>query len=312
MDYGLLLAAVVLLAASEAHAQTVNRIVAVVNEEVITEQDIRRHLAALVEKGALDPSDEADLGELQRAVLRHLIEQRLILQEAKRTSASVTQDDVTERLDAFRSRFGSEEAFRRSLAETALSLAQLQQQIREQLMIQRVIDASVRAGIVVSPQEIAQALAAHPELARPGERRRASHLLIRVTDERSEEAARALIEELSRRLRQGEEFSQVAAQYADDAQEQTEGEMGWVARGQLLPELDQALFSLKVGECSLPIQTRLGFHLLRVEEERDASALSLIEANRAVYEQLYQQKFERAMAHWLDGLKRRAYIELVP
>ncbi len=86
--------------------------------------------------------------------------------------------------------------------------------------------------------------------------------------------------------------------------------MGWVAQGELLPELDTALFGLTVGDTSAPIQTRLGFHLVKVEERRPASSLSLTEANRSVYQQLYQQKFQVAFAQWLGELKKKAYIEI--
>ena len=87
--------------------------------------------------------------------------------------------------------------------------------------------------------------------------------------------------------------------------------MGWVAQGELMPELDAALFSLKPGEYSRPIQTHLGFHLVKVEERRTAESLSVAEANRSVYQRLYQQKFQDAFGRWLAQLKRRAYIEIV-
>jgi parvulin-like peptidyl-prolyl isomerase len=86
--------------------------------------------------------------------------------------------------------------------------------------------------------------------------------------------------------------------------------MEWVAQGELLPELDAALFSLPVGTVSEPIQTRLGFHLVKIEERRTASDLSPTDANRAVFQQLYQQKFEAAMRYWLSELQRHAYIEI--
>ena len=87
--------------------------------------------------------------------------------------------------------------------------------------------------------------------------------------------------------------------------------MGWVAAGELLAELDAAAFHLKVGELSEPIRTSLGFHLLKIEERRAASSLPLTEANNAVSQRLYQQKFRAAFERWLGGLKQRAYIEVI-
>ena len=208
-----------------------------------------------------------------------------------------------------RERYGSEEAYRRSLAESGLTEGALKERIREQMMVQQLIDAKVRSTITVSPQEVARAIGAHPELAKPGDRVRASHLLVRVDERRSEEQARVLIEDIRRQLLEGAGFSTFAARYGQAGEEGTS--MGWVAQGELMPELDAALFSLAPGEISAPIKTRLGFHLVKVEERRSATSLSLTDANRSVQHQLYQQKFLAAMTRWLEELKQKAYIEIL-
>ena len=303
--------ALVCCSVTRAWAATVNRVLAVVNEDVITEADITSHVQALLEDEDGQAPDEPGSMEMHQAVLRRLIEQRLMLQEAKRSGTSVGPDEVSRRVEEIRKRFASEEEFRRSLAESDLSEEQLKEQIRDQLAIQAIIDAKVRSTITVSPQEVAQALERHPELAKSGDRVRASHILTRVGEHRSEEQARALIEDLHRQLSGGAEFSALAKRYSEDPHAQEGGVMGWVAQGELLPELDAALFHLAPGELSGPIQTRLGFHLVKAEERRTATDLSITEANRSISQRLYQQKFEQAFARWLNGLKHRAYIEIV-
>ncbi|MBI1992535.1 MAG: peptidylprolyl isomerase [Candidatus Omnitrophica bacterium] len=300
-----------LFTVSEARAETVNRILAIVNEDVITEADVASQAQALLDDEEGGTPSETLSPEMRHAALRRLIEQRLILQEAKRSGISVSGDQVLEHLKEIRGRFESEEAFRASLAESGLSEEQLKENLRDQLMTRQLIDREVRAAVKVSPQEVARAVAEHPELAKSGDRVRASHILIRVSPNASEEKARDLVEDLHRQLSAGADFSTLAKRYSEDPHREEGGAMGWVAQGELLPELDAALFSLKAGELSLPIQTRLGFHLLKVEERRNASSLTVLEANRAVYQQLYQQKFQQAFTRWLGALMRRAYIEIV-
>ncbi len=295
----------------EAWAATVNRILVVVNEDIITEADVTSHVTALLEDQHGPAPDEASSSEMHQAILHRLIEQRLMLQEARRSGTTISSDDVLRRLGEVRKRFVSEEEFQHSLAESGLSEEQLKEQIRDQLTIQAIIDAKVRSTINVSPQEVAQELERHPELAKPGDRVRASHILIRVNESRSEEQARALIADLHRQLTSGAPFSALAKRDSEDPHAEDGGQMGWVAQGELLPELDAALFRLKPGELSAPIQTRLGFHLVKVEERRTATDLSITEANRSIYQRLYQQKFEQAFDRWLNELKRRAYIEIV-
>ena len=292
-------------------AQTVNRIAAIVNDAVITEADVTTQMQALLQEQETDAPLAADEAvEMRRAVLRRLIEQQVLLQEAKRAEISVSAEDVLKRLEEIRGRFASEEEFRSSLKESGVSVERLKERFRDQLLIQHLIDQQIRSTIVVSPQEVAQALAKHPEWAKPGDRARASHLLIRVNEGRSEAEARALIEKIRQELLQDADFATVAKRSSEDPHRDGGGAMDWSAPGELLPELDAALFQLPVGQLSLSIQTRLGFHLLRVDERRAASSLSLMEAHRTIYEQLYQERFQQAFSRWLGDLTRKAYIEI--
>ena len=308
--FAMLLLVVICGLSTDARAGTINRIVAVVNDEAITAADVEEHLNTLLDQQQAAPAN-ADPEQMRQAILRRLIEQRLILQEARRSGIVVNMDEIAKRLDELRSQFDSDEGFQQSLEAAHLSRERLKEQLRDQLMVQRVIDTDVRSTILVSPQDVARELGAHPELARSGDRVRASHILIRVNESRPEAKAQALSEDIHRQLTGGADFAALAKRYSEDPHRDEGGAMGWVAQGELMPELDSALFGLQVGELSVPIRTRLGFHLLKIEERRTASSLSLMEANHAVYQQLYQKKFQEVFNRWLNGLMQRAYIQIL-
>ena len=305
-------ATVLALAAPAAWAGTANRIVAIVNEAVITEADLAAHVSDLADE--LEerlPDEPRDDGALRAAVLQRLIQQQLILQEGRRAGVTVPSAAVLKRLEELRERFDTEADFQHSLKTSGLSEERLKEQIREQLLIKAVIDGRIRSGISVSPQEVAREANKDPAQAQPGERVRAAHLLIRVTEERPEAAARALIEQLHRQAERGADFGALAAKHSEDPHRDEGGDMGWVAQGDLLPELDAALFSLSPGQVSDPIQTRLGFHLVKVLDRRTSTSLSLQEAHEAIYRRLYAEKFERAFQRWISELGRKAYIEIL-
>ena len=288
---------VFLLASSGGAADTANRIVAIVNDEIITEADVTSHVEAVLDNEEIPASERSDSAAVHHVVLRRLIDQRLMRQEAKRAGVSVSPEEVLERLTMLQGRFRSVEEFDAFLKEGGVSKEQLKEQLRDQLVVQRLIDERVRATIVVSPQEVARVLSAHPEWGNTGDRVRVSHLLIRVNEHRSAEQALALIEDLSRQLTSGADFATLATRYSEDAHGPEGGSLGWVAPGELLPELAEALLSLKGGELSRPIQSSLGFHLLKVEERQAPSTVSVTEANLAVSKRLYQQKqYEQAEA----------------
>lgn len=312
LDTALCWIALIGCAIRSADADTADRIVAIVNDEVITEADVASRVSAFLQDDQPATEKPRDPAVVRDMMLHRLIEQRLILQEAKRLGVTVRPEEILDRLDEVRSRFTSDMELEGSLEEAGLSLERLKEQLRDQLMVERVVDSKVRATIVVSPQEVANEVRAHPELGKPGDRVRARHILIRVHESRSEAQARALIEDVRRQLDAGAEFAALATRYSEDPHAEEGGAMGWVAQGELLPELDAALFSLKAGELSSPIQTRLGFHLVEVEERKSASSLTIMEANHAVHQQLYQRKTQEAFARWAAELARRAYIEIVP
>ena len=290
-------------------ADTVNRIAAVVNGDVIMEGDVTSSLNALLNEQHAAPS-APDAAQMRRAVLRRMIEQRLLVQEAARAGIKTDAEELSGRFEGIREHFDSEAAFRQWLADADLSEEGLREKIRDEYLVQRLVDAKIRSTITVSPLEVANELAAHPELAKAGDRVRLSHILVRVGETRSEPKARELIDQITRHLREGGDFAALAKRYSEDPHREEGGMMGWVAQGELLPELDEALARLAVGALSDPVRTRLGFHLVRVEERRAVSALSMMEANRAVFQRLSERKFDAAFKRWLSELTRRAYIEI--
>ncbi len=309
---GATLVLVVVTPCAFGQSETVNRIVAIVNEDVITESDVHTHLSAmLAQQREPSQTSKTDVEDMRKVVLHHLIEQRLMLQEAKRAGVSLSTEEVLSKIQTLRESFNSEEEFEQSLAESSMSLEQLKEKIQDQLLVQRVIDSKVRSSILISPQEVAQAVSAHPELSTSGERVKLSHILVRINEDRPEAKARALIEDLHQQLTKGADFATLAQRYSEDQYKDAGGKMDWVAQGELLPELDQVIVTLKPGDLSPPVQTGLGFHLVKIEDRRSAASLSVLEANHAVYQQLYQQKFQRAFQQWLNELQQKAYIELV-
>ena len=299
-----------LVTVCEAHAETSNRIVAIVNEDVVTEGDVVSHMSALLQQDEKPPSAAA-ASEMRWAVLQRLIEERLILQEAKRMELSVGSEEVMERLWQIRGQMDTEEVYQRMLQEAGLTEEQLKSKLRQQLFVQKAIERQIRSNIVISPAEVAKAAGSSSATADPGVEVRAAHLLIRVSEQRSAEQALALATQLSERLRHGEKFEELSRNYSDGPEAKEGGLMGWVRQGQLLPELDEALFRMQPGEVSPPIPTRLGYHLLKVLDRRSLSADEAGEARRRLEQRLYQEKFTQALSQWLNELRQRAYIQVL-
>jgi peptidyl-prolyl cis-trans isomerase SurA len=324
---------VLFLLPSVAMAETSNRIVAFVNDEVITEGDVRGYMSAVLDQAdapkAPTPAQEAALAQ---AALQRLIEDRLIVQEAKRLGLVVGQDEVVERLRAVKEQLQTKEAYEQMLDEAGVSEEQLKAKLRDQLLMRKGIDQAVRQTIRVSPAELAQATAA---AAPPAEMASAPavggaasspldemlvwHLLVRTNEQRSPEEALALATQWREQAMKGASLDELARQHSEDQHAAEGGRLGWVRHGDLLPELDAALVTLKVDELSAPIRSELGVHVLKVLERRSSTASAAAAGGGAAAsgpaltpeQQLYRAKFNAAMSAWVNGLKDKAYIHVI-
>ncbi|MBI3324197.1 MAG: peptidylprolyl isomerase [Candidatus Omnitrophica bacterium] len=304
---GLLL---VVCRAAGAGAESVNRIVAVVNNDVITEGDVTAQMSSLLRDEELPAPDVEKQGQMRSALLERLIDQRLIVQEARRKGLSVSSTEVAERLQQLRERLQTKEAYEQLLRESSLSEEQLKTKMREQLLAQKAIDQEVRAKVVVTPGELSKAVG-RPVQRETEEEVQAFHALIRVSPQRPVEQALALATDLRRRIDEGEAFEKLARDYSDDPHAQDGGLLGWIRPGELLPELDRALFALKPQEVSAPVQTQLGIHLLKAGPRRPISNGAMEDPRQQLQARVYQNKFTELMHHWLDGLRQQAYIQIV-
>ncbi len=292
-------------------AETANRILAFVNDDVITQGDLNSHLNEAIGDEQLAKVDAEQAQNLRQAMIERLIEERLLVQEAKKLGITVSSTDVVDRLQEIRQRLGTEDAYQQMLAEAHMTEEQLKLRLREQLLVQKAIEQKVRAHISVSPSEIAKAIKEHPKTESQDETR-LYHVLVRVTDQQPEAVAQQVARDIRERLRHESATDQIDRDYASRAPAVETRTLDWVGRGQLLPELDQALAQLKVGEIAGPIRTRLGFHVVKVLDRRQASEDDApTDPERAAEARVFQQKFVEAMQRWIKELKRSAYVRVL-
>ena len=146
---------------------------------------------------------------------------------------------------------------------------------RDRILMDTLIERKIEASAVnVDWEELAREhYTANIEEFETPERVRASHVLI-GTEERGEDAARELAQEIADRARGGEDITELAREYSDDpSAEQNSGELGWFARGRMVPEFEEAAFALReVGAISDPVETDFGFHVIQLHERSEASA----------------------------------------
>jgi len=138
---------------------------------------------------------------------------------------------------------------------------------------------------------------------------RARHILLRVSNELNETAARNRLLTYKQRIQAGSDFAEIARQFSQDGSAQTGGDLGWASPGQFVPEFEEVMARLRPGQVSDPLVSRFGVHLIQVMDRREVP-LTLREQREMVRNQLREKKMEEMYAAWVDELRGRAYVEL--
>lgn len=298
---------------SDIHAEVLEGIVAIVNDEVITRHDLEEYLAPLYFQYKAEYQGEElleKLKKLQADGIRQLIEEKLLLSEARKRKLTADPKEIQGRLDQVKERFSSQEEFEETLFRQGLVVEDLDERYRDQIIIGKLVDEEVRYQISVSPLEVTEYYDAHLVEFDLPERIRIKNILIRAEKEEEEEEAFVRIHEIAGMLGNGRSFEELAKQYSEGPNADEGGLMGLVGKGDLSPELETAVFSLLAGEISGVVKSPLGYHLFKVEERILARVKPLTEAQQEIQDRLRRQKYEIRYKLFIDELKAKAYISI--
>jgi parvulin-like peptidyl-prolyl isomerase len=293
------------------HGAVVDKIVVVVNSEVITQGEIDRVLMPVYFKAKTMYQGEdlmRKLDEARQSILGQLIDEKLMLGEAKKAGIEVDEKEVSARISEIQKRFGSKEMFERALAEQRMTVKDLKAKYRDQIMTKKLVDQKVGARIFITPVDVSEYYRKHSEeFAQPDEVK-VRNILIRVKEGVSPEKALELAQEVHKKLIDGADFAELARTHSEGPAASDGGLMGYQKKGDLNPELEAVVFSLKEGETSDVIQTSLGCFIFKIEEKRSARSLNISEARRQIEDAIYSERAREKMKGWLEGLKKNAYI----
>lgn len=294
-------------------AQVVNKVVAVVNDEVITQQDVDQLLSVLYAQYVQEYKDDellAKMEEVKKDLLRQMIEDKLILSRAKELNIKVTEEDVDERLERIKNAFPSEEDFYNTLETQGITIANLKDRYRDQVMMRKIVNFEVKSKISVLPSETSEYYEKNRSEFRQDERYKVGHILIKAGDEVGFELAKVEIQNIYNKLKEGRDFGELAKEYSQGPNKDRGGDMGYIEQGEMLEELDNAIVTLKPGEFSVPVKSQIGYHILKVEDIRHGGFLSLDDVQRDIKKMLFQRKLKEGLREWLDELRSKAYISI--
>ncbi len=299
-----------LLSAPTGGRELVDRIVAVVNEDVITLSELKRTATAYM-RGATDPEQ---IERVHKTTLDNLIADKLLSQQVKEAKISVTPEDVDKAIDDIvRQNRMTREQLRQAVETRGMDMAQYRSDLESQIVRLKLIDLKVRSRVVVPESDIKVEYERRTSKEEREELLTLRHLFFRwgeSPDPAERERVRTRANAARDRLLAGEDFAAVAKEISEGPTAGDGGLLGEIGRGGLLPELARAVAGLPVMKVSGLIDTANGVHVVRVDSIRKTEPTAYSELRPEIYQRLYQGEVERQMKEWIDDLRAQAAIDV--
>lgn len=303
-----------------AEATVVDRIVAVVNDDIITlhdlEVEMRSVLKNLQARGLPAEAERQATAGLRREVLENLIHARLTEQEIKRQNISVTDAEVERQILQLRENRGlSEEELKRRLQEEGLGWEEYRRQVKQQIERSRLLTREVRSKVVITRREVEAYYEKHRARYGGGTRVHLWNLYVKLppdADAAARQAARELLEKARGEAVSGRSaFPDLVRRAAQAERELQGGDLGFIRLEALTPALREAVRAMKAGEVSPVVATEFGYQVVYVQEVREEAGKPLAEVEAEIQEALYRETLDRRFEAWLAELRQRAHIRIV-
>lgn len=257
--------------------------------------------------------ETVDQHELAKVATQRAIEQKLLVQEARRFGVEPDELQIARAAQMAEQQAGGRAMLENKLKATGSNYDQFLEIIRELEVMRAFVDQQIEPNVVVTDEEIAAYYEANPAVFEAEERAHAYHMIFIVgedADPAALAAARSKAEAARQRALTGEEdFTVVARELSEGPSAPNGGDLGWVTRGALVSPLSETVFSLEAGGISEVVQSRFGFHVTTISDRRPEETIGLEDASDQIEFLLQQQKATEIVGQLLETLVANAKVE---
>ncbi len=256
-----------------ADAREIDRIVAIVEDEVITRRQLQQEIQRIRDEFRLQGRQLPSTEDIAPQVLELLINQSILLQQARQRGITISDSQLNRAMEKLAANNGMNlSQFRRALLENGIDYRRFREKIRREMMINTIKSSYARSNVTISDQEVDDYL---KRTAGQNENREyhLAHILIALPDGASSEQvskARQLAEDLVRRARAGEDFAELARRHSASGTALQGGDLGWRKHAEVPSLFSDLVPGMQPGQVSDPIRAAGGFHIVKLVDRRDA------------------------------------------
>ncbi len=298
-------------------AEITNRIVAIVNVDIITLHELNtsmKRLTGLSVKG-LQQKDETNFYGVRRSVLGSLINEKIAKQEITRLGIKVAKKEVEKAIEKVKRENNlTQEQLLYSLKMEGITLKEYKERIRGEIERFRLVNHEVKSKIVITEENVREYYEKHTKKYTEADKVRLARLFleIRNPDDKEEIAQiKDLGQEILGRLKEGRDFFEMARIYSQGPAAPEGGHLGWIELSHLEPELRKRIAKLSPGEYTDLHSASSGFQIIKLIQEKKTGVKGLEEVRDAIYSKLFKEKVEKRYATWLNKLREQSFIKVI-
>ena len=300
--------------AKEVTAPKPSEVVAKVNDSAITRQEVDRAVKILLSQSKVQKPVPTDLlKKAETAAVNQLVSSEVLYQAGLKMDNKDLDKEVQTQIAQRKAQFPSTAEYDKALRETGLTEKDLNVLMRKEIVINNLLEKEVVTKVTVTDAEVKKFYDENNDKFKMEESARASHILIGADEKASAEdrkKAKEKAESIRKKISAGEDFATRAKSDSTCPSASRGGDLGFFAKGQMVPEFEKAAFALKPGEVSSVVETKFGYHIIKLQEKKPAGTVSFDEAKKNIEGYLKAQKTREGVNAYLEKLRKQAKIEM--
>jgi peptidyl-prolyl cis-trans isomerase SurA len=306
-----------MIAPCRASAETQNRIVAVVNSDVITLYELDNRIRAMTAKSSeeLRRLDEEQYIKTRRQVLNLLVDEKLTQEKVAALGVRVDQKEVDAAIERIKANNSlTQEDLLAALKRDGLTMEAYRENVRRQIERMHLINAEVQSKIIIRDEAIREYYAAHKDEFQVDEEVHLASIFVVGTGADASLDNQALLRKAQgvvEKHRAGEDFAKLAKEYSRGPGAGEGGDMGQFKTGQLNEALREIIGRMSVGDVSDPVPIPKGYQIVKLLGRKSGKTRSLEEVKDAVFEKLYMKETDKRYSAWIKELREKAYLRIV-
>ena len=297
----------------------VDRIVAVVNNEIITLYDLNQRFTPYAKKikelGYSAEKERKTLFKVRSDLINQLIDHKLSSQQIEKYKLTVTEKEIDNALERMKAaRQYTDEDIRAGLAEQGLTMEDLRKELKDQLLRRKLVNLEVKSKIVVTQEDIKSYFENHPEKYAGDKKYQLWNIYSTASSTATDAEKRSAFNKMQvvlDKLKQGNNFEALTSDEALTSLQVKGGELGLFLIKELSPQLQSIVKDMKAGEFSSILDSGFGYQVIYVQKVIDTTIKSLAEAEKEIEDILFKEMVDNKFREWIKDLRTRSHIKVI-